>query len=110
MNQKNGEINIFNNDYNNNNQNEDMQKMCNNERCEMKLSLRKKKLNEIILDKRKSEIKKMENENFNYSKLIFLNDSITNLISKIEIKSKEEQQIIDLLSMISNILEQKHKN
>ena len=111
MNQKNGEINnIFNNDYNNKKQNEENQKIYNNERCQMKLSLRKKKLNEIILDKRKLGIKNMENENINFGKLIFLNDSITNLISKIEIKYKEEQKVIEILSKISYIIEQKYKN
>ena len=110
MNEQNGEINIFNNDYKNKKQNEEDQKIYSIERCQMKLSLRKKKLNEKILNKRKLDIKNMETEHINFGKLIFLNDSITNLISKIEIKYKEQQKITDLLSNISYIIEQKYKN
>ena len=110
MNEQNGETNIINNGYNNKKQSEESQKIFNIERCQMKLSLRKKKLNEKILDKRRIYFHNIETEHINYDKLIFLNDSIINLISKIEILYKDKEKILELLSKISYIVEEKYKN
>ena len=76
--------------------------------CEMKLSLRKKKLNEKLFSQRKIQI--INNKNIDIKKLINLDQSFISLISQIQIEIKDEQKILLLLRKISFILSQKYKN
>ena len=104
MNEINFESNLFINNEKNNEE-EQLSKMHIIERQEMKLSLRKKKLNEKIFNQRIIEIQNNENKNFNLDKPFLLKNSFIKLISRIEIECNEEQKIIDSLKQISNIIE-----
>ena len=87
-----------------------LNKLYNIERCEMKLSLRKKKLNEKIFQRRKIDIENYNNQKFNFDKFILLNNSFTDLISKMETECKNEEFLINLISKMSFIVEKKHNN
>ena len=109
------ENNLFNTVFNSkeksreaNNEKEELNKIHNVERCQMKLSLRKKKLIDKIFSKRKTDMQSLENQKINFNKYIFLNNSFINLILKIEIECKEEPKIIDLLEQILYIIVQKN--
>ena len=84
-------------------------KFYNIERCEMKLSLRKKKINDKIFKRRKIDIQNYNNQKFNFDKFILLNDSFINLISSIKLECKNEDNIILLLVKMTYIIEQKFK-
>ena len=87
---------------------EETNKDLNIQICEMKLSLRKKKLNEKLFSQRK--IQMINNKNIDIKKLINLDQSFKSLISQIQIEIKDEQNILLLLRKISFILSQKYKN
>ena len=87
---------------------EETNKAHNLQICEMKLSLRKKKLNEKLFSQRKIQI--INNKNIDIKKLINLDQSFISLISQIQIEIKDEQKILLLLRKISFILSQKYKN
>lgn len=103
---------LFNSNHNiiNNNKDDDNQsdiKLYNIERWETKLSLRKKKINEKLLYRRKIEEQNYENRPINFGKIILLNESFDNLISKISIEYKNEEKLILILSQICYIIEHK---
>ena len=87
---------------------EETNKAHNLQICEMKLSLRKKKLNEKLFSQRKIQI--INNKNIDIKKLINLDQSFISLISQIQIEIKDEQKILLLLRKISFILSQKYQN
>ena len=89
---------------------EDIQlnKVYNIERYEMKLSLRKKKINEKLLQRRKIDIENYNNQKFNFDKYIQLNNSFIDLISKMQTESKNEKNLIELITKMSMIVETKH--
>ena len=113
MNKKNEDNNIIINDISNNLKKieKEKQKEKNNifnlERCQTKLSLRKKKLNEKILNKRKIYF---EFENREEKKINIKNASLKNIISKIDEEYKKEDKILELLTQIFYILEQKYND
>ena len=76
----------------------------------MKLSLRKKKINEKLYQRRKIDIENYYNQKFKFNKFILLNDSFIDLISQLKTESKNEKNLIDLISKMSYIIEIKHKN
>ena len=93
-----------------NNDRKNYNKEYNNERCKMKLFLRKKKLNEKIYNKRQSESHNSLYPQLNREKYIMLNESFINFISRIQIEYKDEKKLLILLNQISYIIEQKFSN
>ena len=99
-----------------NNPNKEIElRQMNKERYETKLTLRKKKLNEIISSNRRMEYLINNNillnsEKFHYESFILKNESFKNLISQIKQDSKDEKEIKSLLEKICYILEQRCKN
>ena len=99
------------NDYNKGNELNEM----NQQRYTMKLSLRKKKLSEKISKARKIDY--MNNyffsnasSKFHFDKIIYLNESFTNLISNIASEYKDEEKLKNLLIKILNVIETRSKN
>ena len=92
----------------------------NQERYKTKLSLRKKKLTEKISQKRHLDyFNNLTNNNIilgdgtkkiNFEKIIMLNDSFPDLISKLSLESKDENKIKQLLVKVIQIIEQRCKN
>ena len=104
------DIDIFgNSSMNNKNEDNSNTKIFNAERYETKLSLRKKKINQTLLNRRKIEEENLENKLFQFDKFIPLNISFTELISKIAEEYKDEKKIIILLNKISCIIEKKYR-
>ena len=94
-----------------NNEEEQMSKIHILERYNMKLCLRKKKVNEKILNQRKIDIQKNnEIKNINLYNSFSLNNSFKKLISKLELEYNDEKKIIELLIQISCIFESKYKS
>lgn len=90
-------------------ENQPVFKLHNKERWETKLSLRKKKLNEKLLNQRKLEDEKYQSRKFNFEKIINLNESFNNLISKIADVYQDEEKIEILLLKISSVIEKKYR-
>ena len=118
MNQFNSEINItdknldiFKNtkNYNDNNKENQTFKPYFYERNETKLTLRKKKLNETLLNKRKIAEKVFENQKYQIDKLKLFNISFTELISKIAVDYNDEEKLLELLNKISFVIEEKYR-
>ena len=84
-------------------------KLHNIERWETKLSLRKKKLNEKLFCQRKLEDEKYQSRKINFEKIINLNESFNNLISKIAEVYQDEEKTENLLSQISYVIERKYR-
>ena len=81
------------------------------DKYKMKLTLRKKKINEKISSHRKLDDYINDDINrFHFESFILINESFTNLISNIPSESKEENKIKPLLEKISYILEQRIYN
>ena len=93
---------------NNNNELDQSNKIYNFERCQMKLSLRKKKLDEKIFNQRKIEMQNFYQQKNNYDKFINDNNSFNNLILKIRLEFNDEHKILQLLSQILYIIEQNY--
>ena len=105
--------NIFMNPTINNNSEDENQNMKSyfKERYETKLTLRKKKINETLLNRRKIEEANLDKNNkFDYDKLIVLKISFIELISNIAVDYKDEEKIIKLLNKISFIIENKYRS
>ena len=110
------ENNIFKNSNNNDktfkekNDNIDIKNIY-EDKYKMKLTLRKKKINEKISSHRKLDDYINDDINrFHFESFILINESFTNLISNIPSESKEENKIKPLLEKISYILEQRIYN
>lgn len=81
------------------------------DKYKMKLTLRKKKINEKISSHRKlDDYINNDINRFHFESFILINESFTNLISSIPSESKEENKIKPLLEKISYILEQRIYN
>lgn len=81
------------------------------DKYKMKLTLRKKKINEKISSHRKlDDYINNDINRFHFESFILINESFTNLISNIPSESKEENKIKPLLEKISYILEQRIYN
>ena len=93
-----------------NNERNNSNKDFTNERCKMKLFLRKKKMNEKIFNKRKKEAHSLLYPRIHREKFIMLNESFINLISKIQTEYKDEKKLLILLNKISYIIEQKYND
>ena len=110
------ENNIFKNSNNNDktfkekNDNIDIKNIY-EDKYKMKLTLRKKKINEKISSHRKlDDYINNDINRFHFESFILINESFTNLISNIPSESKEENKIKPLLEKISYILEQRIYN
>ena len=99
-----------------NNSNKDNQlNQINEDRYKMRLTLRKKKLEENLAKSRKIDIFNNLNNNsnnikINTEKFIILNESFTNLISQIAIDYQDEIKLKILLEKIKIILNERCKN
>ena len=99
-----------------NNSNKDNQLIqINEDRYKMRLTLRKKKLEENLAKSRKIDIFNNINNNsnnvkINTEKFIILNESFTNLISQIAIDYQDEIKLKILLEKIKIILNERCKN
>ena len=83
----------------------------NEDRYKMKLTLRKKKLEENLAKGRNMYlINNLDNDEFNFEKYIILKDPFTNLISQIELDYKDETKLIILLQKIKFIFQEKLRN
>ena len=77
----------------------------------MKLTLRKKKLEENLAKGRNMYlINNLDNDEFNFEKYIILKEPFTNLISQIELDYKDETKLIILLQKIKFIFQEKLRN
>ena len=112
--------NFINNDINQNNSQNNSYKdnqlnQINEDRYKMRLTLRKKKLEENLAKSRKidffNNIKNNSNNvKINTEKFIILNESFTNLISQIAIDYQDEIKLKILLEKIKIILNERCKN
>ena len=83
----------------------------NEDRYKMKLTLRKKKLEENLAKGRNMYlINNLDNDEFNFEKYIILKEPFTNLISEIELDYKDETKLIILLQKIKFIFQEKLRN
>ena len=103
-----------NNSQNNSNKDNQLNQM-NEDRYKMRLTLRKKKLEENLAKSRKIDIFNNLNNNsnnikINTEKFIILNESFTNLISQIAIDYQDEIKLKILLEKIKIILNERCKN
>ena len=107
------DINIIEpNDKSQNNNNEFNQ--MNEDRYKTKLSLRKKKLQEKMCEKRRIEysnnnISNIKNK-FHLNDFIFLNNSFKDLIGQMLIDYKDKTKLIKLLGTIYHVIDQRIKN
>ena len=101
------------NNMNNYNKENELNEM-NQQRYKTKLSLRKKKLSEKISKARKVDYLKNYFSNvsntFQFDKIIYLNESFTNLISSISTEYKNEEKLKILLIKILNVIEKRCNN